>query len=390
MAGNRNADELLRWGLANSNRGDGAPSIAQISEDIAAGRRPDLADPALYEAIMGKSEAQMMIEELTVAADTSRSIDDRAVALDNFEMLIEQIDNANNMESLGMWPVVISFCGSEHDPQIQSAGAWIIGTAIQNNDKAQVVALRHGVLRALLPLLGSSSAEVRSRGIYAISSLLRHFPRAVTEFSEANGWESLRKTVADPAPAVRRKTAFLLGQLITQDTSEPGRAPAEHSPSTAMVAADGKPDQDGSLIPSAPLEEGPATLKLGSEHPDVSAAILNNGIAATMLGTVLAPATLQAAVAQPGLAHADAEVAQASFNACPDAYNDLDYAEKAVTTLSALAAKVGTAYPLPRVLYAALVHDLQGQPSDSAAGATRAAELGLDKETLQPLAQFAN
>ena len=106
MSGNRIADELLKWGLRNTEAGDqpsstyaphapdssssnnaGNSSIAAISADITSGKRPDLADPALYNAIMGKSEAQMMQEELAVAVDEGRTEQDRCTALDNFEMV---------------------------------------------------------------------------------------------------------------------------------------------------------------------------------------------------------------------------------------------------------------------------------------------------------------
>jgi len=85
MAGNKTADELLKWSLRQEN-GNG-PSTAQISEDMAQGKRPDLADPKLYEALMGKSEATMMQEELTAALDVKREEEDRCTALDNFEMV---------------------------------------------------------------------------------------------------------------------------------------------------------------------------------------------------------------------------------------------------------------------------------------------------------------
>lgn len=88
MANNRVADSLLKWGLRNSEADPTAPgNLAAVSADIASGKRPDLADPELYNAIMGKSEAQMMQEELAAALDTMRTEQDRCTALDNFEMV---------------------------------------------------------------------------------------------------------------------------------------------------------------------------------------------------------------------------------------------------------------------------------------------------------------
>ncbi len=174
MSNDKNAQELLKWGLANSAPSSSTgitaapgPSVEQISADIKAGRRPDLADPNLYNAIMGKSEAQMMSEELACAMDTSRTIEDRCTALDNFEMLIEQIDNANNITNMKMWQPIISLL-SANEAEIQSAAAWIVGTAVQNNDKAQVAVLEYGVVQGLVEMLqsereGSGQSNVRSQ-----------------------------------------------------------------------------------------------------------------------------------------------------------------------------------------------------------------------------------
>ena len=147
----------------------------------------------------------------------------------------------------------------------------------------------------------------------------------MTEFSDADGWSRLRTALADPFESVRRKTAFLLGQLIIQDASTPGKAPAPRSSSTAMMPADNQPHQDSSVFPSAPLEEGPATLKLGTDHPDVAAAMLKAGIPATLLGTILSPTTLQTALNTPDLAQSDRDIAQAARAAAPQAYTCLLY-----------------------------------------------------------------
>jgi hsp70-interacting protein len=75
---------LLRWGLENT--APGAPPPAP---------RKDL-DPAIIDHILGKSDAQLMKEALSTAKDESNPDDVRVDALDNFEMLIEQIDNASS------------------------------------------------------------------------------------------------------------------------------------------------------------------------------------------------------------------------------------------------------------------------------------------------------
>lgn len=397
MAGNRTADELLRWGLAHSNQEHSHQTIAQVSDDIAAGRRPDLADPELYNTIMGKSDAQRMSEELIVAADPARAVSDRKTALDNFEMLIELIDNANNMEPLGMWPTVIGLCAPSNDPQIQALAAWIIGTAIQNNDKGQVVALTHGALPALLPLLSSPHTETRSRALYAVSALLRHFPRAVTDFDAAGSWTYLRAALADPAMAVRRKCVFVISQLLVQlpapHSSAPAAAPAAAAPratSTAMIPADSQPAHDSGVVPSAPLEEGPATLKLGTAFPDVLGALLSSGTVAALIGLMLSPAQAEIVLGPGGLADANREVAMAARAAGPTVWEDLDFAEKGATVIALLISKTANARPLPVEIVRALLADLNGPPAEPAESATRAQEIGLAPEYLHTLEQYTS
>jgi hsp70-interacting protein len=93
----RNPEDLLKWSIAAQNAAPGAsnggPSMQEIAKDVEEGRRPDLADPALFDALMGKSEAQMMKEELAVALDLNRLEKDRVQALDNFEMVSGEYGN---------------------------------------------------------------------------------------------------------------------------------------------------------------------------------------------------------------------------------------------------------------------------------------------------------
>ncbi|OSD00061.1 nucleotide exchange factor Fes1 [Trametes coccinea BRFM310] len=77
-------ESLLRWSIANSDPNAPPPQP-----------RSDL-DPGIIDMILGKPDSELMKEALAVAVDESKDEDDRIQALDNFEMLIEQIDNANS------------------------------------------------------------------------------------------------------------------------------------------------------------------------------------------------------------------------------------------------------------------------------------------------------
>lgn len=77
-----------------------------------------------------------MRESMKAITDKSISLENREVAFDNFEQLIENLDNANNIAALGLWEPLVGQLGSE-EKEMRIMAAWCIGTAVQNNSKAQ-------------------------------------------------------------------------------------------------------------------------------------------------------------------------------------------------------------------------------------------------------------
>ena len=71
---------LLRWSIENSTPLDSAPTDRPPVE------RKDL-DPAIIDMILGKPDAELMKEDMSLAVDPNRSEDDRINALDHLEMV---------------------------------------------------------------------------------------------------------------------------------------------------------------------------------------------------------------------------------------------------------------------------------------------------------------
>ena len=55
----------------------------------------------------GPSDATLLKEAMAAIQSPDASNENKLVAFDNFEQLIENIDNANNIESLGLWTPLI-------------------------------------------------------------------------------------------------------------------------------------------------------------------------------------------------------------------------------------------------------------------------------------------
>lgn len=123
-------NELLKWGIENSesSREDTSHPTVPPSASINA--------EALRALMGGPSDADLMQQSLAAVLSPDVPLEDKLVAFDNFEQLIETIDNANNMESLGMWTPLVELLENE-EGDLRRMAAWCLGTAVQNNAKAQ-------------------------------------------------------------------------------------------------------------------------------------------------------------------------------------------------------------------------------------------------------------
>ncbi|CAA7262074.1 unnamed protein product [Cyclocybe aegerita] len=213
---------ILRWSLENSTPLDSA-ARSQPPE----GR--NTIDPEVIDMILGKPDAVKMKESMAIAVDPSKLEDERIAALDDLEMLIEHIDNANDLQKLGLWEPLQSLLTAESStPKIRTQALWAIGTAVQNNPSAQDVYLSYDPLPVLLSFLdpsSSSGAAGRAKAIYTLSGLLKHHAPAVASLGkpEVNGWPRLRDALQDPSISVRRKAVFLLGTLLTPTSPSTSR-----------------------------------------------------------------------------------------------------------------------------------------------------------------------
>ncbi|OCH92567.1 nucleotide exchange factors-like protein [Obba rivulosa] len=276
-------ENLLRWSIQNSTDNNPQPNNGPA-------QNKDL-DPGILDAILGRPDSELMKEALAVAVDEKRREDERIQALDDFEMLIEHIDNANNMEKLQMWePLQALLTSPSSTDDIKTQTLWIIGTAVQNNPAAQFHYLSFSPVSTLLSFLSPSvrSAKTRSKAVYALSSVLKHSAAAVRQLEEAGGWETLKAALEDSDISVRRKTAFLFNSLLAPSygVDSAGEAqlsgPTLHSETTEQPAASPTvhPNSHASMLsdPSS-FVTSPATAKAFEAH----------GIADAMISSLTSP-----------------------------------------------------------------------------------------------------
>ncbi len=202
----RNLNNLLKWGIENSvpsstpsKESNGPTAVTARSSDApapaaAADTTPAPStnttgsnlNPDLLSALFGgPSEADLMRAAMEVLTDPTSTLDNKLIAFDNFEQLIESLDNANNLEPLALWTPLLSLLAHD-ESEIRRYAAWCVGTAVQNNARSQERLLAMG---GVPPLVGLAIAEaeeeaVRRKAIYALSSAVRNYQPAMDAAAE--------------------------------------------------------------------------------------------------------------------------------------------------------------------------------------------------------------
>ncbi|XP_071169000.1 nucleotide exchange factor SIL1-like [Mytilus edulis] len=138
-----------------------------------------------------KTGQEIVTELFDKLNSTNISTEARETLLEDLEYHLHQYDNAVLFGDLGGISLLVK--GLNHtDPTLRSLSAFVLGSAIQNNPKTQINAIESGALHQLIRSLATDpEIAVKKKVLYAISSIVRHFPFAQKKFFELGGLRSL-------------------------------------------------------------------------------------------------------------------------------------------------------------------------------------------------------
>jgi len=186
-------NELLKWSVENSTSTKNDPEAAPPSNR---GFNPE----ALASLFGGVSDADLMKDSMAaiLSPDPQITLDDKLIAFDNFEQLIENLDNANNLGPLALWSPLLG-CLTHDEFEIRKMAAWCVGTAVQNNEKSQERLFALGGIPPLVEMATKEgeSKEVRRKAVYALSSGCRNYQPAMDVFTEELGKRGRSVTKVD-------------------------------------------------------------------------------------------------------------------------------------------------------------------------------------------------
>ncbi|CAH6723839.1 hsp70 nucleotide exchange factor Fes1p [[Candida] jaroonii] len=174
-------DKLLAWSVAQQS-GD-KEAIEKIG-------KPD--EKVLSQLFGGPDEPTLMKQSIDIVNDPTVELKDKEIALENFEMLIENLDNANNIENMKLWSSIVKLLDGETPDSLRILAVSIISIAVQNNDKAQDDFLKYDGFERLLAIYPDASFTLKLKVLFAISSLIRNNLNSFKFFNKLNGWEILK------------------------------------------------------------------------------------------------------------------------------------------------------------------------------------------------------
>lgn len=162
-----------------------------------------------------------MRECIAVLDDAQKSKEERVASFEYLQMLCEQIDNAANVEKVGLWPSIIAFIDEQGDVDLCTWALVICATCAQNNSAPQtVLGQQYGLLaRAMALLAGGDAVDVRIRqkALHLISALIQHHDDNMRTFIEGNGFglfEAFLAATGDESSALIRAMADRIAFVV--------------------------------------------------------------------------------------------------------------------------------------------------------------------------------
>lgn len=171
---------LLKWSIENSDK-PGADGTNEETVNGSTSNRGVLDKELMAHIMGGPSEADLMKQAMSVIHHPEATYENKMIAWDNFEQLVESLDNANNMSNLNLWTPMLEKL-DDPSAEVRSMVCWCTSTAVQNNIKTQEAFFGTGALPKIVSLSHSDpDATVRRKAVNAMSSTVRNYQKAMDE-----------------------------------------------------------------------------------------------------------------------------------------------------------------------------------------------------------------
>uniref|UniRef100_A0A3B4T7A8 Nucleotide exchange factor SIL1 n=1 Tax=Seriola dumerili TaxID=41447 RepID=A0A3B4T7A8_SERDU len=197
-----------------------------------------------------ETDVQIMRRLLEQFNSSNSTAEQRMNILLELEYLVHQVDNAQTLCSMGGLQVILEGLNSS-DLRLQENSAFVLGSALSSNPVVQVKAVESGALQTLLTVLAiAQPLRVKKKVLFAVASLLRHFPYAQHNFLSHGGLQVLSELFrADGDGVLRLRIVTMLYDIISEKVQQ--QPMCERVRQYSKVSLDGELLEKGwcSLVP---------------------------------------------------------------------------------------------------------------------------------------------
>ncbi|KAL0973984.1 hypothetical protein UPYG_G00213880 [Umbra pygmaea] len=164
-----------------------------------------------------QSDFQVISKLVSQFNSSNATVEEKVKALHDLEYLVHQVDNAQNLASRGGLKLVVDALNNTNY-RLQESAAFVLGSAVSSNPVVQVEAVESGALQQLLTLLATPRPmSVKKKALFALASLLRHFPFAQSHFFKLGGLQVLGDLFqASGGEALRVRIVTILYDMINE------------------------------------------------------------------------------------------------------------------------------------------------------------------------------
>ncbi|XP_013150678.2 nucleotide exchange factor SIL1 [Falco peregrinus] len=139
-----------------------------------------------------ETDYEIMVKLISKFNSSASTLNEKVAALYDLEYYVHQVDNAKDFLSMGGLRLVIDGLNST-EATLKEHAAFVLGAALSGNPKVQIEAIEGGALQKLLVILATEQPlAVKKKALFALSSMLRHFPYAQQQFLKLGGLQVLR------------------------------------------------------------------------------------------------------------------------------------------------------------------------------------------------------
>lgn len=208
----------LKKALAKMKESEKAERMAH-EEEVRKKFRPIEQLKEEFEKLNMKMETDYEIMDKLISKfnSSASTLDEKVAALYDLEYYVHQVDNAKDFLSMGGLQLVIEGLNST-EPVLKEHAAFVLGAALSSNPKVQIEAIEGGALQKLLVILATEQPQaVKKKALFALCSMLRHFPYAQQQFLKLGGLQVLRGLFRQKGTeALHVRVVTLLYDLIVE------------------------------------------------------------------------------------------------------------------------------------------------------------------------------